>query len=615
MARTKYYNTTSNTWEYLDVAPLGATGPTGPAGSPGGATGATGVPGIQGFTGPAGATGAGVTGATGAVGATGAAGAGSGDMILASAQTNTGKKTFNAGTLLDKGEIVYDVKAYLAVGDGTTDDTTAIQNAINAAHAAGGGRVYLPTGIYKITSPLTVYGNMVIEGSGTNAAVIKQFTNNTSAFTGNDILYLSIRDLNIITNGITHTSNSAIDIHWTSNGNTEQISLTNLVINGYFVGMNMQTLITSTIQNVECYGCDTGLNMWDGGTSVLISNTYMNNCPVGYRLDGCVYITFAATAADANNNAYWLTDCAGISFTGDGCEAGVHTGTAPHNGVGWLIDSSTNITFTSCWNYANPSYAFYVTNSSAIVLIAPTENGPTVTAVNGIFVDSNCARITVVSPTTTSTNQLQSGGVITTVIADNGGASTFPGNLVLGAVHGRFNVAGANGTMWLLSDTDASEYNLGVDTGGTLSLYGSGVQTLHLNLFDGDFKTNGVTRLTNAGLLENTRVQKRVGSTTSSATPTINTDLYDVYKLTAQAAAITSFTTNLTGTPLDRDELWVVIKGDATPRTIAWGASFMASGVAPLLTTTVANKTHVSKFEYDSVAAKWVCMAVDATGY
>jgi len=49
---------------------------------------------------------------------------------------------------------VYNVKAFGALGDGTTDDTTAIQNAINAADAAGGGVVYLPNGIYVIGGAL-----------------------------------------------------------------------------------------------------------------------------------------------------------------------------------------------------------------------------------------------------------------------------------------------------------------------------------------------------------------------------------------------------------------------------------------------------------------------------
>ena len=57
------------------------------------------------------------------------------------------------------------------------------------------------------------------------------------------------------------------------------------------------------------------------------------------------------------------------------------------------------------------------------------------------------------------------------------------------------------------------------------------------------------------------------------------------------------------------------IKDDGTARAISWGSSFLASGASPLLTTTVATKTHLSGFIYDAVAAKWVCVAADAAGY
>lgn len=48
----------------------------------------------------------------------------------------------------------FNVKDYGALGDGTTDDTTAIQDTIDACVAANGGTIYFPRGIYQIDGAL-----------------------------------------------------------------------------------------------------------------------------------------------------------------------------------------------------------------------------------------------------------------------------------------------------------------------------------------------------------------------------------------------------------------------------------------------------------------------------
>ena len=106
----------------------------------------------------------------------------------------------------------------------------------------------------------------------------------------------------------------------------------------------------------------------------------------------------------------------------------------------------------------------------------------------------------------------------------------------------------------------------------------------------------------------NKRITARVDSTTSSATPTINTDNVDTYKLTAQAVDITSFTTNLSGTPTDDQILHIIIKGTGA-RTISWGSSFEASTVA-LPTTTVSTDRLDVYFVWNTFTSKWRCGGV-----
>lgn len=108
--------------------------------------------------------------------------------------------------------------------------------------------------------------------------------------------------------------------------------------------------------------------------------------------------------------------------------------------------------------------------------------------------------------------------------------------------------------------------------------------------------------------LTNKRITPRITTITSHATPTINTDDCDCVTITAQAEAITSMTTNLSGTPTNFQKLIIRIKDNGTARAITWGASFEAKGIS-LPTTTVLSKVLTVGFIYDTVTSKWGCVA------
>jgi hypothetical protein len=82
-------------------------------------------------------------------------------------------------TLTSKLQEFVSVKDFGAVGDGVADDTAAIQAAIDAVNAAGGGNVLAPEGTYLCSSALTLKNNVILTGDGPKATIL-QFTSASS---------------------------------------------------------------------------------------------------------------------------------------------------------------------------------------------------------------------------------------------------------------------------------------------------------------------------------------------------------------------------------------------------------------------------------------------------
>lgn len=206
-------------------------------------------------------------------------------------------------------------RSYGAAGDGTTDDTKAIQNALDAA--SSGQCVYLPDGTYATSSALSVPSGVEIAGShGSKHNLTGTVIKPLSSFSGTGVLVLAagseqrITRINIDGSQITAASVAGID---GSTNAAAYVQLTDVAISGS--------------------GIATGVSQQSGSN--------------GWRCRG-VYVTGTSAAGflvQSPDNDFEL--CQALS-------CGTH---------GWSVNGAQNSRFTACQADFNGDYGFYVQGS------------------------------------------------------------------------------------------------------------------------------------------------------------------------------------------------------------------------------------------------------------
>jgi parallel beta-helix repeat protein len=192
---------------------------------------------------------------------------------------------------------LFNVKDYGAKGDGVTNDTIAIQAALNAARAAGGGDVYIPAGDYIVTGngkssdgALRVYSNTNFYGDGMGLTNIKVADGyNKAAVTG-----IIRTPYNTETNNVT-ISNMTLD------GNRDNVST--VKVDGFFCGVrpgDPRACTNITLDKMEIKDCSGyGFDPHEQTFNMVISNSVAH----GNKLDGFV-ADYIVGGTYINNVAY-----------------------------------------------------------------------------------------------------------------------------------------------------------------------------------------------------------------------------------------------------------------------------------------------------------------------
>lgn len=375
---------------------------------------------------------------------------------------------------------------------------------------------------------------------------------------------------------------------------------------------------------------DTGTGLTGGpittSGSVSLANTavtpgtYGNSTAVGqFTVDQQGRITLATNVTIASGGSGTVTQVntsggvTGGPITGTGTITLTNVAATAHQWVDSVVSNSLHLSQPAAADLSNG-----VTGSGAVVLatnatlVTPALGTPSsVTLTNGTGlpfsgVATGTNTVALAIGTGGSLSASGSGTITATAVAIGG--ITGLGTGVAAALADNVGSAGAfvtfNGALGTPSSGTLTNAT-GLPITGITGL-GTGVAA---SLGTANNAAGGYTPIDGTATMTNKRMTFRSPSITQAAAPAINTDVTDYAEITGLAQAITSMTTNLSGTPVKGDRLWISFTDNGTARGITWGTSFESSTVTLPTTTVISTRLDVG-CTWNVATSKWRCVAV-----
>ncbi|MFD5468908.1 glycosyl hydrolase family 28-related protein [Streptomyces sp. NPDC127105] len=239
------------------------------------------------------------------------------------------------------------IRDFGAQGDGVTDDTAAVQAAVDAASAAGGGTLYIPAGRHIVNGSLTWASGVNAIGAGARVSILQSTNQNNDCLTGTDIRDVTLQGLQL--SGPGRGFGSGVRFTRVSAPATRGIALRDMLIQSFGGdGVFGHQLAGSVLHRVRVRTCggvgfhlqapqDTVL----GGASASLVGCSVEGCVTGgFWLDGMAYSSLAGCAVQQSPVGYRLDGCTGVSLTGCGAEQ-CTTGLTVYGGTGATVSGFT----------------------------------------------------------------------------------------------------------------------------------------------------------------------------------------------------------------------------------------------------------------------------------
>jgi hypothetical protein len=238
------------------------------------------------------------------------------------------------------------VNDFGAAGDGTTDDTTAIQAALNT-----GKTVILPSNTYLITDSLEILGQKIIgTGSTARTGSADTYAMTTIKVTGNApaIIYTASTNVTFEIEGLRIVYNDGV-MPTTSTGHDQQIGF-------YFNNPTFPSppngMQFSKISNCMVFGAWQAYYQDGGGYLTRIERFWSWNCYKGFYSKGGTTLEFDTCYVLAGCVAWDIESTVGLTITNSGFDQCVLTADSPSKTL-CLFSAIDNFTFNEFQAEAN----------------------------------------------------------------------------------------------------------------------------------------------------------------------------------------------------------------------------------------------------------------------
>jgi pectate lyase-like protein len=237
---------------------------------------------------------------------------------------------------------------YNARGDGVTDDTNAIQSAMDDCARAGGGNVFLPTGTYLLQESLLLRNGVNIIGAGMYVTTLKVGDGMNAPAIIDDAV---AKGSSASAFGKVHLSDFGIDGNQANNPSGQE----GIFTSAYF----------STFEKLFITGCGThGMRMGFSG----MSNASSQNRIVGCRIADCAGagIYFDINGIDHTVSQNYIYNCnQGVVIRNGGVRV-INNGIFNHQSASIRVEqTSYGLVIASNDLNGSPGNAIEITRSSA----------------------------------------------------------------------------------------------------------------------------------------------------------------------------------------------------------------------------------------------------------